>query len=164
MRDVQPPIFINGNILILKFNFVISIILILKKFFFSKKSKKNNPLLEIDQFTIFSSILVSILSSVLFWSIGPTIIDRSISVNILEILNQANHTLEIDQISESFSRNYLSNNYQINKRLEEQIYLSNVVKEDQNKYKISNKGKMISRINNFISDFYNLDYSILEIN
>lgn len=159
MRNVNSPVFINGNIIIINFNLFLIIFFFISKIIYSKKSKIKSKFSKIDSYTITSSVLIGLLSSILFWSLGPTIIDRSISVSILDILNQSDIPLDSKTIAEKFSKNYLSNNYQIDKRLDEQIYLSNINKISRDFYSINKKGKKIAKINRFISNLFNLDKS-----
>ena len=77
-------------------------------------------------YDLFSGFFISILSGAIFWSLGPTIIDRSLSVNILGTLYLAKEPLTLDQINWSLYENYMNGKFQTKKRINEQLYLGNI--------------------------------------
>ena len=95
-----------------------------------------------------------------FWSLVPTIIDRSVSVAILGKLD-ANKYMSYNELSNDFKKVFLKNNDAIGKRLNEQIKNGNIKKKD-NKYTLSNKGLSIKQSFIIITKLFNINDSLLE--
>ena len=130
----------------------------MKNFKFNQKAKLGKLCI----FDKFSIIIIPTLLSILFWSIGPTIIDRSVSVSILGNLYQANKPLSVNEINNGLLDIYIKDNYQTNKRLAEQIYLGNIFKNKSN-YSLTLKGKNLTKFYKKITKYFNLD-NIVGIN
>ena len=99
------------------------------------------------------------LLSILFWGLVPSIIDRSLSVNILGTLYHNKKGLTSKELNWSLYKNYMKEDYQTFKRIDEQIYVGNITKTKNDKYVLTKRGKIISKINLFLSKYFNLDTS-----
>tara|TARA_B100000242_G_scaffold264319_1_gene211776 strand:+ start:15186 stop:15590 length:405 start_codon:yes stop_codon:yes gene_type:complete len=110
-------------------------------------------------YDIFSSIFISLLSGTIFWSLGPTIIDRSLSVNILGTLYLAREPLSMEDINWSLYENYMNGKFQTKKRIEEQLFLGNIKVIDDNKFILTKKGFKAAQANIWITRYFNLDSS-----
>jgi len=105
-----------------------------------------------------------ILALVLFFCVNltffthlPVTAERSISVFLLDYLNKnPERFLTKEEITKIFIDKYLSEGKAIEKRLHEQLFSNNIIKEG-NSYKISNQGKNLMK-------FYRLIASIFKIN
>ena len=119
-KNNQEPIFTNGItklFLANTFSFIFFISLHLKLINKGIDHKSNNI------FSKTTSILLAFLISFLFWGLVPTIIDRSLSVNVIGTLNKANRSLTLYEINESLLKNYVRGDFQARKRIMEQIML-----------------------------------------
>ena len=152
------PIFTFGILRILFFNtFLVLIYLLVPKNKIKVLNKfKKSPEIFIE---ILSSITISMLLSILFWGLVPSIIDRSLSVNILGTLYHNKKGLTSKELNWSLYKNYMKEDYQTFKRIDEQIYVGNITKTKNDKYIITNRGKIISKINLLLSKYFNLDKS-----
>ena len=110
-------------------------------------------------YDIFSSIFISLLSGTIFWSLGPTIIDRSLSVNILGTLYLAREPLSMEDINWSLYENYMNGKFQTKKRIEEQLFLGNIKVIDDDKFILTKKGFKAAQANIWITRYFNLDSS-----
>ena len=156
LRAVDDPIFITGNKQIIFFNLYLFSFFILLKFLNTKR-RKFYFMKNFSFYSIFSSFLISCLISIIFWSLFPSIIDRSLSVNVIGTLNSAEESLDLDQIDWSLKNNYMDGKYQAEKRLNEQIFLGNIYIVEKNKYILSKKGRYWARFNILLSKYFNLD-------
>ncbi len=110
-------------------------------------------------YDIFSSIFISLLSGTIFWSLGPTIIDRSLSVNILGTLYLAREPLSMEDINWSLYENYMNGKFQTKKRIQEQLFLGNIKVIDDDKFILTKKGFKAAQANIWITRYFNLDSS-----
>ena len=124
----------------------ITLILCLIVFFFK--------ILKIEFVIIFSLI------SILFWSLGPTIFDRSVSITVLGRINYEKTGVTIDNINSDFVDIYLTKNLAIKKRLNEQMASGNVVVND-GKYILTSKGKNTVIIIKKLTNIFNIDSSYI---
>ena len=108
----------------------------------------------------FDKSIILFLICFLFWSLIPTIIDRSVSVTILGKLD-ANNYKSYNELSNDFNKVYLEDNDAIGKRLYEQIRNGNVIKKN-NKYILSNKGLATKNSLFLIKEIFNINNSLLE--
>lgn len=104
--------------------------------------------------------IILFLICFLFWSLIPTIVERSVSVTILGKLDTANYK-SYNELSKDFSKVYLEDNDAIGKRLFEQIRNGNVIKKN-NKYILSGKGLSTKKSFFFITKIFNINNSLLE--
>ena len=159
LRNVEPPIFINGNVKILGFNLIISLIIIFYKYLFSRNLISRN-LKKINLYTAFTSIFIPLVLNLSFWSLGPVIVNRSLTVRIIENLKASDKPLRLETINNDLLKNYMLGNFQTNKRLEEQINIGNIKKLKDDSYTLTKKGEFLSKFNNLISIFFNLKNNI----
>ena len=156
LREVNSPIFILGNIKIILFNLLLFAFAIL---YGHIKNYRFNQIIKLNKFSLFdkfSIILIPTLLSILFWSLFPTIIDRSISINILGNLYKENRYLSISEINQGLLDTYIKDDYQTKKRLSEQIYLGNIIENNKN-YALTPKGKIYTKIYRLITSYFNLE-------
>tara|TARA_B100001027_G_C16227961_1_gene313108 strand:+ start:454 stop:1023 length:570 start_codon:yes stop_codon:yes gene_type:complete len=156
LRDINDPIFINGNKGIIIFNFYLFVFFMTLKLI-NKYNGKFKFTKTFSLYNISSSILISALLAILFWSLFPSIIDRSLSVNILGTLYKSNNPANINQLNWSLNKNYMDDLYQVNKRISEQIQIGNIIEVKKNQYILSKKGRIWAKINIFISNYFKLD-------
>ena len=156
LKNINPPIFISGNFKILFFNFGLAIFLIFLKYFFKDKKNKIAKIFSMSFFELISSIFIPLLSSFLFWSLGPTIIDRSLSVNILGTLYLSGKPLNLNDLNWSLQKNYIKGEFQTKKRIKEQLFLGNILQDLNGEYILTKKGIRAAKLNIFISKYFGL--------
>jgi hypothetical protein len=105
----------------------------------------------------FLSIICIGLASCLFWALVPTIIDRSLSVNVLGTLYKSGSELSRDQINWSLYHNYMDGDFQAYKRISEQISIGNIYKTSSGSYALSKSGRLTAMLNSLIAEYYSLD-------
>ena len=103
--------------------------------------------------------IVLFLTCVLFWSLGPTILDRSVSITIIGKLDEKKAVSLLD-LNEDFKNVYLIKNNAVLKRLDEQIETGNV-EFINGKYKLTKKGVFSKRALKWFTDFYNIDSNMI---
>lgn len=101
--------------------------------------------------------LIVFLTCLLFWSLVPTIIDRSVSVTILGKLNINKYT-SYEELNNDFTKVFINENDAIGKRLNEQIINGNVLKLN-NKYILSKKGLSTKKSLFFLTKLFNINDS-----
>lgn len=155
-KNNQEPIFTNGIMKLLlanTFSFIFFISLDLKLRNKGINHKSNNI------FSKTTSILLAFLISFLFWGLVPTIIDRSLSVNVIGTLNKANRSLTLYEINESLLKNYVRGDFQARKRIMEQIHVGTLKRNKDETFQLTFKGKLIAKLNLLIANYFNLDKS-----
>ena len=159
LRDSDSPVFISGNLKIIFLNIALGSIIFFSRFLFSNYSNKVNKIFNFTFFEIFTTTLIPLITSVLFWSLGPTIIDRSLSVNVIGTLYLAGRPLSIDDLNWSLYQNYMNGKFQAQKRVNEQLLIGNIKKDSNGQYFLSKKGIKAAKINIFIAKYFGLNKS-----
>lgn len=155
LRDPITPIFIYGNTKIFIFSISLFTFFIVSKIL-SKSFENLSFFRNLSIYHLFSSIMISGLISILFWSLFPTIIDRSLSVNVLGTLYQADKSLTFAEINNSLYKNYMDGDYQAKKRIQEQLKIGNI-DFSNNMYLLTKKGKRWAKFNISLARFFGLD-------
>ena len=109
------------------------------------------------------TLLPAFLIILLFNSLIPTILDRSVSITVLATLNQCNRECSIEHLEKEFERVYLKKNQAVKKRVLEQISSKNVV-EFNGRYNLTNQGKITFEVMNVLTDVFNIDRSYIDQN
>ena len=159
LRNIEDPIFIKGNLKILIFNIFLGLIFIIFRQLNKSRRISFFKLFKVNSYVIFSTIFIPMITNILFWSLGPTIIDRSLSVNVLGTLYLSEKPLSIDDLNWSLYTNYMNQSFQAQKRVEEQLYLGNIMESSNKKYVLTKKGLRTAKLNLFLTKFFNLDTS-----
>tara|TARA_Y100000992_G_C21273015_1_gene498045 strand:- start:3000 stop:3530 length:531 start_codon:yes stop_codon:yes gene_type:complete len=105
-------------------------------------------------------LILTFLINYSFIATFPTLIDRSISIMILNNI-ASNKKMNIRQIKDSFEINYsqYKNYYQVDKRLKEQLVLKNIYLDSSDQYNLTDKGKKFIKLTNFLKKIFNLKVS-----
>ena len=159
LRDSNSPVFVSGNLKIIFLNIALGSMMFFSRFLFSNYSNKIKKIFDFSFFEIFTTTLIPLITSILFWSLGPTIIDRSLSVNVLGTLYLAERPLSIDDLNWSLYQNYMNGKFQAQKRVNEQLYIGNIKKDLNGQYFLSKKGLRAAKINIFIARYFGLNKS-----
>ena len=159
LRDINTPVFITGNFKIILLNIALGISIFISRFL-SRKHSYKKEFFDFSFFEIFSTTLIPLITSILFWSLIPTIIDRSLSVNVLGTLYLSGRPLSIEELNWSLYQNYMDGNFQAQKRVEEQLIIGNIKKGMDGQYFLSKKGLRAAKINIFIAKYFGLNQSI----
>ena len=98
----------------------------------------------------------------MFFTLVPVTIERSVSVYMLGYLNNnSQHTLTSDKISNEFINQYVKSDKAMQKRLNEQIYSGNVVAKNGG-YVITDRGKSLVNIFLMIAKVFNVNTKIIK--
>ena len=159
LKKINFPIFISGNLRILYLNLALGVFLIFLKYFFKDKKNKIAKFFKISIFELFSSIFIPLITTFLFWSLGPTIVDRSLSVNILGTLYLSGRPLDFNDLNWSLYKNYMNGEFQTKKRIKEQLFIGNISQDFNGKYVLTKKGIRAAKLNIFISKYFGLSKS-----
>ena len=90
----------------------------------------------------------------------PTLLDRSISLYILATISEE-RKINKEEIENYFVSGFVLKNKAIDKRLDEQIFTKNIIINNNN-YEITNRGKVVNKLNIFFSNIYNTDKNYLQ--
>lgn len=105
-------------------------------------------------------IIIFSLISILFWSLGPTIFDRSVSITVLGKLSCDKTGVEIEKLDSDFINIYSIKNLAVRKRLNEQISSGNVIFSN-GKFKLTSKGKSTVFVIKKLTNIFNIDSSYI---
>lgn len=107
----------------------------------------------------FLILFLSFLINYSFIATFPTLIDRSISIMILNTID-VNNEIKKEDLKDSFLENYVGykNFHQIDKRIDEQISIKNI-SEKEGLYKLTTKGKNFLNFTNFLKKIFSINIS-----
>lgn len=127
-------------------NAIISVAIIMMLLLISRKISSIH-FLRLDLSTIFSTCALVGMAMLLFISIGPLTIDRSYTIfSLADMAENENRVFTEREIEDRFSSIYIYQYDSIEKRIQEQLSIGNIIKVE-NGYQISDKGKKL--INTF---------------
>ena len=115
-------------------------------------------------FTLDASVsvfVIFLLSAFCFNLTVPAIVDRSVTVYLLNSLDNSNDGMTEQEIQREFMHTYFDENYAVRKRLREQVDSGNV-RYDGDRYHVTKDGRTIMTTVRFLSMLYNLDPRIVE--
>ena len=105
------------------------------------------------------AILSASLAFILFTSLVPTILDRSVSITVLTALDSCDKC-HLENINHIFNKIYIDENKAIKKRLLEQIYSKNVELSEE-KYSFTERGEKVYSLIIFFTKLLKIDNSYL---
>lgn len=108
-----------------------------------------------------SSLLPGLLIYMLFISLVPTIIDRSVSITVLGKLAQCgDQGATLEEINKHFLDLYVGDGKAVKVRLKEQLVSGNII-NDNLSYRLTNKGEAIVTILHRIGRIYSINMSYI---
>ena len=149
----------KGVTLLIMVAILLLLLLIVIRYIFIKK---NIIFLEIKD--IFITILISILINAFILILIPTTIERSISVYMINRLNNSENGLSKSEIEQTFIDEYVYEFDAFNKRLNEQVITGNITKkviDSEEKYVLTNKGKFTYKLFRIFNELYNIKSILL---
>ena len=102
----------------------------------------------------FDKSIILFLICVIFWSLVPTILDRSVSITILGNL-KVDQSKTIVEIKEDFNETYLIKNNAVEKRIDEQIASGNIIRSKDG-YQLTQRGYFNKKVLIFLTKFFNI--------
>lgn len=105
--------------------------------------------------------VIFLLSTACFNLTVPAIFDRSVSLYLLNALDNSPNGMTEQAVQEELMRIYFDQNYAVRKRLHEQVR-SGSVRYDGARYQVTENGRTIMAVARFLSRLYNLDPRIVE--
>jgi hypothetical protein len=110
----------------------------------------------------FTAAVLSMSLNLAFLVIMPVTIDRSITVFMLGFMDQhATQSFEADELRDAFSRIYLGDYHQIDRRLHEQLVSGNVERVGRG-YRISSRGSTFIAFSRKIAWLFDTDPRFIE--
>lgn len=125
---------------------------ILAKYFFNFSEK----------YKLFSSLYPSFLLLILFNSLVPTILDRSVSITVIGTLKESHHPLSEEEIRDRFNQVYVVNQNAVGVRLREQMASGNIYMNENGEYELTKKGVFTSDILLLTTKFFNVNSSYID--
>ena len=110
-------------------------------------------------FRIRLPIVTASLAFLLFTSLVPTILDRSVSITVLTALDDCGNC-RIQDIHDTFNKIYINEIRAVEKRLAEQIYSKNVLLSDDS-YSFTSRGQMVYNSIKYFTKLFAIDNSYL---
>lgn len=107
----------------------------------------------------FDKSIILFLICVNFWSLVPTILDRSVSITILGNL-KVDQSKTIVEIKEDFNEIYLVKNNSVKKRIDEQIASGNII-ENNDGYQLTQRGNFNKKVLIFLTRFFRINESYI---
>jgi len=103
-----------------------------------------------------AAFLIAVLAISVFNLIVPSVFDRSVSLYLLNTLDNAPAGLDEAQLREEFVSVYFGANYGIRKRLREQMRMGNIA-HDGARYRLTDAGRRMVAVVRFFNALYALD-------
>jgi hypothetical protein len=153
MKDIS-VLFYRGVMLLILTCSVMSVAL-----WFYKRSKYGRLFTYRD---IVVSISLMFSCNIVFFTLVPVTIDRSVSVFILGQMNKTpSRYYSKQELTSVFEKKYVEAYDGIQKRLDEQMYSGNVAK-DGNEYKLTDQGENLVGIFDFIATMFNINNQFIK--
>ena len=150
-RHIFPSEIVFYESILFSFLFMFFVGILLKYFFnFSEKYK------------LFSSLYPSFLLLILFNSLVPTILDRSVSITVIGTLKDSHHPLSEEEIRDRFNQVYVVNQNAVGVRLREQMASGNIYMNENEEYELTKKGVFTSDILLITTKFFNVNSSYID--
>jgi len=99
--------------------------------------------------------IIGFLICFIFWSLVPTIVDRSVSITVIGSLRQKQRNFK--EINSIFISKYVYENDAVKKRLVEQISNGNVIEDDNKNYSLTKKGMLTAHIIDYMAKIFNVN-------
>ena len=112
------------------------------------------------KFLKFDHSIILFFICIYFWSLGPTILDRSVSITVLGKLSE-NENYSLVELNNDFKDTYVYRNKAVEKRIVEQVYNGNVNQIDGN-YSLSKKGVLTKNTILYLTKIFNIDDSYIK--
>ena len=92
----------------------------------------------------------------------PTLLDRSISITILSVLDRAQQNpVSIDQLNRAFIQIYVAGDTQTRKRVAEQVAIGNATVSG-NDVSITDRGRVFARLNRIMASLFNIQRTYVD--
>lgn len=105
--------------------------------------------------------VIFLLSAACFNLTVPAIFDRSVSLYLLNTLDNSPRGMTEREVEEELLRVYFDRNHAVKKRLREQVE-SGIVYYHEGRYQATENGRTLMAVARFLSRLYNLDPRIVE--
>ena len=125
---------------------------ILAKYFFNFSEK----------YKLFFSLYPSFLLLILFNSLVPTILDRSVSITVIGTLKESSYPLSDEEIRYKFNQIYVVDQNAVGVRLREQLASGNIHKNENEEYELTKKGRFTSDMLWLTTKFFNVNSAYID--
>ena len=104
----------------------------------------------------------SLLLLILFNSLVPTILDRSVSITVLGTLKESSRPLSEEEIGSTFNQIYVVDQNAVGVRLREQIANGNINKNENETYELTKKGVFTSDMLSITTKIFNVNSAYID--
>jgi len=111
---------------------------------------------------LISSLYPSFLLLILFNSLVPTILDRSVSITVIGTLKESSHPLSEEEIRYKFNQVYVVDQNAVGVRLREQMANGNINKNENEEYELTKKGLFTSDMLSITTKFFNVNSAYID--
>ena len=150
-RHIFPSEIVFYESILFSFLFMIFLTIFIKWLFSFGASQK-----------IISSLYPSLLLLILFNSLVPTILDRSVSITIIGALKESSHPLSEEEIRHKFNQVYVLDQNAVGVRLREQMANGNINKNENEEYELTKKGVFTSDMLSVTTKFFNVNPAYID--
>ena len=106
--------------------------------------------------------LIAFLSMLTFNMTVPAVVDRSVTLYLMNNMHKRGEEgMTVTEVREEFLATYFTEDYAMRKRLGEQTHTGNLEKIGDDRWRITDRGRMVMAIIRAISYVYNLDPHIV---
>ena len=150
-RQIFPSEIVFYESILFSFFFIVFVAILAKCFFNFEVNGK-----------LIFSFYPSFLLLVLFSSLIPTILDRSVSITVIGTLKESHHPLSEEEIRSRFNQVYVVNQNAVGVRLREQMANGNIFMNQNGEYELTKKGVFTSEILLITTKFFNVNSSYID--
>jgi len=111
---------------------------------------------------LISSLYPSFLLLILFNSLVPTILDRSVSITVIGTLKESSYPLSDEEIRYKFNQIYVVDQNAVGVRLREQLASGNIHKNENEEYELTKKGRFTSDMLWLTTKFFNVNSAYID--
>lgn len=142
---------------------VTGIILAVFYYVINKITKGKGCLSRFEAKDIFAAIIVFMCIKLMFFTLVPVTVERSVSVFTLsKIAFMENQTISKPEMEEIFIDEYVDKNDAFGKRIDEQLVTGSIKKNADDTYTLTNRGNFLVNFFRFIGKLYNADMKNME--
>ena len=150
-RHIFPSEIVFYESILFSFLFMIFLTIFIKWFFKFGANQK-----------FISSLYPSFLLLILFNSLVPTILDRSVSITVIGTLKESSHPLSEEEIRHKFNQVYVIDQNAVGVRLREQMANGNINKNENEEYDLTRKGDFTSDMLSVTTKFFNVNPAYID--
>lgn len=114
---------------------------------------------------IFLALVLHFSLNIIFFTHVPVTADRSVTIFLLGYMNDHSDddtSVTKDQLESHFINTYINKYEAINRRMNEQVITGTVEQTQDGGYRLTQKGKLLVKFNQWIGRYYGLDMKFIK--